>query len=261
MSTFAKGNPFSLFFGDPFFWNPFFLFFWFFLSPAKVGSLEMQPGAKLQAYLGVIILQPHACTQRFRLRILRRTRSNAGRTSAGSLSGRIESIWETPSKERDDGLSESKKAIIKEALAVMETRRRNMLAIFRIKHDKENHCTTSGLSEVLQRSQHHTRLSQQIACLRAQQRVNRVFMAMMTHINRVVIFEPLSSETCDEIDIQYNHPAHTHTDRSNCSWFDVSNETDCELAPTDLPVLQCVSNEFAHRSISRRSHERFCWQS
>ena len=57
----------------------------------------MQPGAKLQAYLGVIILQPHACTQRFRLRILRRARSNAGRTS-GSLSGRIESIWETPSK-------------------------------------------------------------------------------------------------------------------------------------------------------------------
>ena len=42
-------------------------------------------------------MQPHA---RFRLRILRRTRSNAGRTSAGSLSGRIESIWETPSKER-----------------------------------------------------------------------------------------------------------------------------------------------------------------
>ena len=54
----------------------------------------------LQAYLGVIILQPHACAQRFRLRILRRTRSNAGRTSARSLSGRIESIWETPSKER-----------------------------------------------------------------------------------------------------------------------------------------------------------------
>ena len=58
-------------------------------SPAKVGSLEMQPGAKLQAYLGVSILQPHACAQRFRLRILRRTRSNAGRTSARSLSGRI----------------------------------------------------------------------------------------------------------------------------------------------------------------------------
>ena len=52
------------------------------------------------AYLGVIILQPHASTQRFRLRILRRTRSFPGRTSARSLSGRIESIWETPSKER-----------------------------------------------------------------------------------------------------------------------------------------------------------------
>ena len=85
----CQGNPFSLFFGDPFFWDPLFSFFFVFLSPAKVGSLEMQPGAKLQAYLGVIILQPHACTQRFRLRILRRTRSNAGRTSARSLSGRI----------------------------------------------------------------------------------------------------------------------------------------------------------------------------
>ena len=100
-----KETPFPLFLGDPFFWDPFFSFFWFFLSPAKVGSIEMQPGAKLQAYLGVIILQPHACTQRFRLRILRRTRSNAGRTSAGSLSGRIESIWETPSKERAGGVS------------------------------------------------------------------------------------------------------------------------------------------------------------
>ena len=101
MSSFAKGNPFSLFFGDPFFWDPLFSFFLFFLSPAKVGSLEMQPGAKLQAYLGVIILQPHACTQRFRLRILCRTRSNAGRTSARSLSGRIQAIWKNPSKERD----------------------------------------------------------------------------------------------------------------------------------------------------------------
>ena len=100
MSSFAKGNPFSLFLGDPFFGTPCFLFFLFFLSPAKVGSLEMQPGAKLQAYLGVSILQPHACTQRFRLRIFRRTRSNAGRTSARSLSGRIESIWETPSAEK-----------------------------------------------------------------------------------------------------------------------------------------------------------------
>ena len=86
-----KETPFPFFF-----WDPCFLFF-FFLSPAKVGSLEMQPGAKLQAYLGVIILQPHACTQRFRLRILRRTRSFPGRTSARSLSGRIESIWETHS--------------------------------------------------------------------------------------------------------------------------------------------------------------------
>ena len=68
----------------------------------RLTSLETQPGAKLQAYLGVIILQPHACAQRFRLRILRRTRSNAGRTSAGSLSGRIESIWKTPSKERGE---------------------------------------------------------------------------------------------------------------------------------------------------------------
>ena len=69
MSSFAKGNLFFFFFGDPFFWDPLFSFFCFFLSPAKVGSLEMQPGAKLQAYLGVSILQPHACTQRFRLRI------------------------------------------------------------------------------------------------------------------------------------------------------------------------------------------------
>ena len=95
-----KETPFPFFSGTPFFGTPCFLFFLFFLSPAKVGSLEMQPGAKLQAYLGVSILQPHACTQRFRLRILRRTRSNAGRTSARSLSGRIECIWETPSKER-----------------------------------------------------------------------------------------------------------------------------------------------------------------
>ena len=60
MSTFAKGNPFPFFSGTPFFGTPCFLFF--FLSPAKVGSLEMQPGAKLQAQLGVSILQPHAST-------------------------------------------------------------------------------------------------------------------------------------------------------------------------------------------------------
>ena len=32
MSSFAKGNPFSLFFGDPFFWDPLFSFFLFFLA-------------------------------------------------------------------------------------------------------------------------------------------------------------------------------------------------------------------------------------
>ena len=61
----------------------------------------MQPGGKLQAYLGVVMLQPHACAQRFRSRILRRTRSFPGRTSVRSLPGGIESVWETPSKERD----------------------------------------------------------------------------------------------------------------------------------------------------------------
>ena len=61
-----------------------------FFSPVFLARLaETQLLGILQAYLGVIILQPHACTQRFRLRILRRTRSNAGRTSARSLSGRI----------------------------------------------------------------------------------------------------------------------------------------------------------------------------
>ena len=65
----CQRKPLFPFSGTPFFGTPCFLFF-VFLSPAKVGSLEMQPGAKLQAYLGVSILQPHACTQRFRLRIL-----------------------------------------------------------------------------------------------------------------------------------------------------------------------------------------------
>ena len=61
-----------------------------FFFPVFLARLaETQLLGILQAYLGVIILQPHACTQRFRLRILRRTRSNAGRTSARSLSGRI----------------------------------------------------------------------------------------------------------------------------------------------------------------------------
>ena len=61
-----------------------------FFFPVFLARLaETQLLGILQAYLGVSILQPHACAQRFRLRILRRTRSNAGRTSAGSLSGRI----------------------------------------------------------------------------------------------------------------------------------------------------------------------------
>ena len=51
------------------------------------------------------MLQPHACAQHFRFRILRRTRSFPGRTSARSLPGGIESIWETPSKERGSCLA------------------------------------------------------------------------------------------------------------------------------------------------------------
>ena len=63
----CQKKPLFPFFRRPLFWDPLFSFFLFFLGPAKVDSLEMQPGAKLQAYLGVSILQPHACTQRFRL--------------------------------------------------------------------------------------------------------------------------------------------------------------------------------------------------
>ena len=99
-----KETPFPFFSGTPFFGTPFFLFFCFFLALQRLARLKCNLEPNCGAYLGVIILQPHACTQRFRLRILRRTRSNAGRTSAGSLSGRIESIWETPSKERGIGV-------------------------------------------------------------------------------------------------------------------------------------------------------------
>ena len=57
----CQRKPLFPFFRGPLFLGPLvFFFFLFFLSPAKVGSLEMQPGAKLQAYLGVSILQPHA---------------------------------------------------------------------------------------------------------------------------------------------------------------------------------------------------------
>ena len=48
----CQRNPFSLFFRGPLFLGPLVFFFCFFVSPAKVGSLEMQPGAKLQAYQG-----------------------------------------------------------------------------------------------------------------------------------------------------------------------------------------------------------------
>ena len=60
----------------------------------------MQPGAKLRVSRGHFFCSHTPA--RSGLRILRRTRSNAGRTSAGSLSGRIESIWKTPSKERGE---------------------------------------------------------------------------------------------------------------------------------------------------------------
>ena len=55
---------------------------WLSFFPVFLARLaETQLLGILQAHLGVIILQPHACAQRFRLRTLRRTRSNAGRTS------------------------------------------------------------------------------------------------------------------------------------------------------------------------------------
>ena len=53
--------------------------------------LETQLLGILQAYLGLLFAATRLA-QRFRLQILCRTRSNAGRTSARSLSGRIESI-------------------------------------------------------------------------------------------------------------------------------------------------------------------------
>ena len=64
-SSFAKGNPFSLLFRDPLFGGPLSFFF---LGPAEVGLLEMQPEANCGAYLGVVLLQPHACAQHFRFR-------------------------------------------------------------------------------------------------------------------------------------------------------------------------------------------------
>ena len=85
-----KETPFPFFSGTPFFGTPCFLFFFcFFLALQRLARLKCNLEPNCGAYLGVSILQPHACTQRLRLRILRRTGSNAGRTSAGSLSGRI----------------------------------------------------------------------------------------------------------------------------------------------------------------------------
>ena len=93
-----KGSPFP-FFRGPLFLGPLvFFFFCFFSALQRLARLKcnLEPNCK---HLGVSILQPHAFTQRDRLRrILCRTRSNAGRTSVRSLSGRISAIWETPLK-------------------------------------------------------------------------------------------------------------------------------------------------------------------
>ena len=83
MSSFAKGTPFP-FFSGTFFWDPLFSFFCFFLALQRLARLKCNLEPNCGAYLGVIILQPHACAQRFRLRILRRTRSNAGRVLGAS---------------------------------------------------------------------------------------------------------------------------------------------------------------------------------
>ena len=45
-------------------------------------------------------MRPHACTQHFRFRTLRRTRSFPGRTSVRSFPGARESVWGIASKER-----------------------------------------------------------------------------------------------------------------------------------------------------------------
>ena len=60
----------------------------------RLTSLEMQPGAKLR----------RISRGRYVARILPRTRSFPGRTSVRSLPGGIESIWETPSKERGSNI-------------------------------------------------------------------------------------------------------------------------------------------------------------
>ena len=83
-----KETHFAFFFGTPFFGTHVFLFF---LSPAKVGLLEMQPGSKFASISRVVMLQPHACTQRFRIP------SQDGVVSCQEpIKWNIESIWETP---------------------------------------------------------------------------------------------------------------------------------------------------------------------
>ena len=83
---------FHLFWG-PLFLGPCFLFFYLFLALQRLARLKCNLEPNCGAYLG--------CSHTpARLRILCRTRSFPGRTSARSLSGRIESVWETPSKER-----------------------------------------------------------------------------------------------------------------------------------------------------------------
>ena len=94
-----KETPFP-FFSGALFLGPLVFIFCFFLALQRLARLKCNLEPNCGAHLGVVILQPHACAQRFRFRILRRTRSFPGRTSARSLSDRIESIWETPSKER-----------------------------------------------------------------------------------------------------------------------------------------------------------------
>ena len=102
MSSLPKETPFPFFSGTSFFGAPCFLFF-FFLALQRLARLKCNLGAKLQAYLGVIILQPHACAQRF-------TFAGQGQMLDGQVlgaSGRIEPIWETPSKERAAGPNEA----------------------------------------------------------------------------------------------------------------------------------------------------------
>ena len=75
-------------------------------NPAR-SQPKSQPGFPLrglalqkQRQLRGILPNRISSTQRLRFQILRRTRLFPGWTSARSLSGRIESFWETPSKER-----------------------------------------------------------------------------------------------------------------------------------------------------------------